>query len=220
MGTLQVLEQVSIAMLTSLLAMTGFALAGAITPGPVNVLALRHGTQARLLPLTAYVLGASLSYTAVVWTMGQSGQWLLQLPGVATVAPWLCAAYLLWLAWLVATAPVAPMATQADTPAHTLTLRQGFTQGAALQLLNPKAWLVALSGVGMFVLPLAARGMALHSALAWFCAVSLLACLVGVGCWALAGKALVRWLQTPRRQRIFNRLLAATLVASVLGVLA
>ena len=220
MGTLQVLEQVSIAMLTSLLAMAGFALAGAITPGPVNVLALRHGTQARLVPLVAYVLGASLSYAVVVWIMGQSGQLLLQLPGVAAVAPWLCAMYLLWLAWKVATAPVTQMATKSDTPVDTLTPRQAFAQAAALQLLNPKAWLVALSGVGMFVLPLTARGLSLHSALAWFCAVSLLACLVGVGCWALAGKALVCWLQTPRRQRIFNGVLAATLVASVLGVLA
>ena len=67
---------------------------------------------------------------------------------------------------------------------------------------------------------LAAHGVALSAALAWFCAVSLLACLTGVGCWALAGKALVRWLKTPRRQRIFNGVLAATLVASVLGVLA
>ena len=207
-------------MLTSLLAMAGFALAGAITPGPVNVLALRHGTQARVLPLSAYVLGASLSYAVVVWVMGQSGQLLLQLPGVAAVAPWLCAVYLLWLAWQVATAPTAPMATPTDAPGYALTARQAFAQAAALQLLNPKAWLVALSGVGMFVLPLAGRGLSLHSALAWFCAVSLIACLVGVGCWALAGKALLRWLQTARRQRIFNGLLAATLVASVLGVLA
>ena len=203
--------------------MAGFALAGAITPGPVNVLALRHGSQARLAPLAAYVLGASLSYAAVVWVMGQGGQWLLHVPGVAAVAPWLCAIYLLWLAWQVATAPVTPISPSIaapSAPTAALTTRQGFAQGAALQVLNPKAWLVALSGVGMFVLPLAAHGMALSAALAWFCAVSLLACLMGVGCWALAGKALVRWLKTPRRQRIFNGVLAATLVASVLGVLA
>ena len=97
---------------------------------------------------------------------------------------------------------------------------QAFAQGAAVQSINPKAWLVAMAGVGIFVLPLTGRGMALSSALAWFSGVSLLACLLGVGCWAVLGKALARWLQTPRRQRSFNLLLAATLVASVLGVLA
>lgn len=207
-------------MLTSLLAMSGFALAGAITPGPVNVLALRHGTQARWLSVCAYVLGASLSYAAVVWIMGQSGQLLLQLPGVAAVMPWLCAVYLLWLAWRVASAPVSPSLAHASGAADPLTPWQALAQGAAVQFINPKAWLVALAGVGIFVLPLVGRGMALSSALAWFCGVSLLACLLGVGCWAVLGKALARWLQTPRRQRSFNLLLAATLVASVLGVLA
>ena len=89
-----------------------------------------------------------------------------------------------------------------------------------MQLLNPKAWLVALSGVGTFVLPMVSRGASLASALAWFCGISLLACLLGVGCWAVLGKALSRHLQTPRKQRGFNLLLAALLVGSVLGVLA
>lgn len=206
-------------MLTSLLAMSGFALAGAITPGPVNVLALRHGTQPQRSVAWLYVLGASVSYAVVVWVMGQSGQLLLRIPVLAASAPWICAIYLLWLAWRVATAPVSsPSSQEQDTPP--LRPMQAFAQGAAVQALNPKAWLVALSGVGMFVIPLTARGTAAASALAWFCGISLLACLVGIGCWAILGKVLARWLQTPRRQRIFNGLLAALLACSVLGVLA
>ena len=48
----------------------------------------------------------------------------------------------------------------------------------------------------------------------------LAACLLGVGCWAVAGRALVRWLGTGARQRLFQRALALLLVASVLGMLA
>ena len=210
-------------MLTSLLAMSGFALAGAITPGPVNVLALRHGTQTHRFAAWLYVLGASVSYALVVWIMGQSGQLLLGVPAVAKFAPWVCAAYLLWLAWRVASAPVVSSDPEAiQTPAASAPLHpvRAFLQGAMVQSLNPKAWLVALSGVGMFVLPLTAHGVTLQSALAWFCGVSLVACFTGVGCWTLLGKALARWLQTPRRQRLFNRVLAAVLAASVLGVVA
>ena len=58
-----------------LLAMAGFSLVGAITPGPVNVLALRHGSQARRRVALGFVLGASASYAAVVWCMGQGAQW-------------------------------------------------------------------------------------------------------------------------------------------------
>ena len=89
-----------------------------------------------------------------------------------------------------------------------------------MQGLNPKAWLVALSGVGMFVLPLSAAQMPLHIALAWFCAVSLTACLLGVGCWATLGRALSQWLATPARQQGLNRILALMLVISVFSMLA
>ena len=74
-------------MFSLLLAMAGFSLVGAITPGPVNVLALRHGSQARRRVALGFVLGASASYAAVVWCMGQGAQWLVDgLPGLAPLA--------------------------------------------------------------------------------------------------------------------------------------
>jgi len=143
-------------MSSSLLAMGVFTLVGAITPGPVNVLALRHGAARSRLVSAAYVLGASASYAAVVWVMGQGAQWLLQtLPQLSTAAQWLCAAYLLWLAWRLANAPVgqAGAQQQAGSQRPLQALLQALLQGTAVQTLNPKAWLVALAGVGLFVLP-------------------------------------------------------------------
>ena len=209
-------------MLSSLLAMAGFALAGAITPGPVNVLALRHGCESSRSIAMLYVLGASLSYAAIVWLMGQGGHWLLGQPTLAQWAPRLCATYLLWLAWKLACAPAVSVTSgfgEARTSASARSM-PAFLQGAAVQGLNPKAWLVALSGVGMFVLPLSAAQMPLHIALAWFCAVSLTACLLGVGCWATLGRALNQWLATPARQQGLNRILALMLVISVFSMLA
>lgn len=196
--------------------MASFALVGAITPGPVNVLALRHGSQGPRHTALLYVLGASVSYVAVVAAMGlgatQLQQWLPRLTGAGQ---WLCAAYLLWLAWKLARAPVGPQATAPDAVAPSAW--KAFGQGAAIQALNPKAWLFALSAVGVFVLPHAASA---PLALGLLCAVSLLACLMGIGCWAVLGRALVRWLSTPRRQRALHCLLAALLVGSVWGMLA
>lgn len=217
-------------MSSSLLAMGIFTLVGAITPGPVNVLALRHGAARSRRACAFYVLGASASYAAVVWAMGQSAQWLMQaLPRLSTAAEWLCAAYLLWLAWRLARAPAeaaeAEEAASGDaSPGESRQHRESpasrtlrlLLQGAAVQTLNPKAWLVALAGVGLFVLPQADAALALLQ----FCAMSLLACLVGVGSWALLGQALSSQLTTPRRQRLFHRLLALLLVASVAAMLA
>ncbi|WP_407713966.1 LysE family translocator [Comamonas testosteroni] len=208
-------------MLSSVLAMAGFALAGAITPGPVNVLALRHG-NGRAVAAFCYVLGASVSYAVIVWLMGQSGQWLLKQPELLRWAPRVCAAYLLWLAWQLARAPENHGQAARESAPGALPVGPGgaFVQGIAIQSLNPKAWLVALSGIGMFVAPLAAQQVSLPTALLLFCAVSLLACLLGVGCWAALGHALTRWLSTPLRQQRLNQALAMVLVASVVSMLA
>ncbi len=196
--------------------MAGFALVGAITPGPVNVLALRHGSQGPGYQALLYVLGASLSYVAVVACMGLGSTRLLgQHPGLARSAQWLCAAYLLWLAWQLARAPAQqPSAAQPAEPPRPW---QAFTQGVAVQILNPKAWLFALSAVGLYALP---PSHLPHANLGWLCAISLLACLIGVGCWAVLGRILVRWLHTPQRQQALNLGLALLLVVSVVTVLA
>ncbi len=201
--------------------MAGFALAGAITPGPVNVLALRHG-HGRAVAAFCYVLGASISYALIVWLMGQSGQWLLKQPELLRWAPRVCALYLLWLAWQLANAPgTDSRGTRESDPASLPSGPGGaFLQGIAIQSLNPKAWLVALSGIGMFVAPLAAQQLSLSGALLLFCTVSLLACLAGVGCWAALGHALTRWLNTPLRRQRLNQALAMVLVASVVSMLA
>lgn len=202
--------------LPALLSMGSFAFVGAITPGPVNVLALRHGSNSSRQSAVWYVLGASLSYVAVVACMGLGSARLLQfIPQLAPIAQWLCAAYLLWLAWRLATAPLQPTGPQAP---HTTThAHQAFAQGLAVQSLNPKAWLFALSAVGVFALP---QGGDMHSHLALLCTVSLLACMLGVGCWALLGRTLVHWLRTPQRQRTLHRALALLLAASIWAMLA
>lgn len=207
-------------MFSSFLAMAGFALAGAITPGPVNLIALRHGGGRCRITAFVYVLGASLSYAGIVWLMGQSGHWLLKQPELLRWAPRICAAYLLWLAWRLAYSPVDPSGETNTSAALQTGLAKAFVQGVAIQSLNPKAWLVALSGVGIFVAPLASPQMPLETALLLFCTISLLACLLGVGFWAALGRALTQWLSTPKRQQRLNQTLALLLLISVVSMLA
>jgi threonine/homoserine/homoserine lactone efflux protein len=199
-------------MLSSVLAMAGFALAGAITPGPVNVLALRHGNGR--LAAFCYVLGASLSYAVIVWLMGQSGQWLLKQPELLRWAPRICALYLLWLAWQLAKAP-GPMAGSAEAPRRPVQAERS-CKALPFKASTPRPgwWRFRASACSWL------RWRKLPSALLLFCAVSLLACLLGVGCWAALGHALTRWLSTPLRQRRLNQALAMVLVASVVSMLA
>lgn len=215
--TVRLVNELLLPSFSTLLAMAGFALTGAISPGPVSVLALRHGNHSSRQQTLSYVLGASISYMLVVACMGWlSTQGLRQVPDLAQQAQWLCAAYLLWLAWRLARAPAASVRPEsAFTTAPQLW--QVFGQGAAIQIINPKAWLFALSAVGLFVVPHSAQSGA-H--LAMLCAVSAVACLLGVGAWALLGRVLVQWLSTPQRQQRLQQALALLLIACVLAMLA
>ena len=194
-------------------AMAVFALVGSVTPGPVNVLAIRHGSSSTRRATMAYVLGASLSYALVVWLMGQGGAQILHSPVVAQVAQWLGAAYLLYLAWRIAVAPCGPMQQVAGSSRGGVLA--ALIEGGMTQSLNPKAWMVALAGVGLFVLPQAD----VPGALGLFCAVSLLACCVGVGAWALVGGLLASQLVQPARQKVFNGVMGLLLALSVVHML-
>ncbi|MCE1191645.1 MAG: LysE family translocator [Acidovorax sp.] len=186
-----------------------FAVVGAITPGPVNILAVRHGAQGKPGVAMAYVLGASVSYALVVWLMGKGGEQLLGNQPLMLAMKWAGAGYLMYLAWRIATAPPAPL--QAAATLEGDTAARAFADGGMAQSLNPKAWMVALSGVGLFVLP----QTDVPAALAMFCGVSLLACSFGVGCWTVAGRVLTRWLAVPARQKFFNRAMGLLLAYSV-----
>lgn len=190
-----------------------FALIGAITPGPVNILAIQVGANGRRGVAMAYVLGASLSYTLVVWLMGKGGAQLLIHPFIPQVIRWAGAVYLIYLAWRIAMAPLIEWQGPAELQ-NGASLRV-FIDGCIAQCFNPKAWMVALSGVGLFVFPQAD----VQAALGLFCCVSLIACGLGVGCWAVAGQVLTRWLAIPVRQVIFNRWMGVLLAASVFNML-
>lgn len=201
-------------MISSLLAMSAFALVGSITPGPVNVLALSHGSTKTVGRSLAFVLGASLSYALVVLLMGSGAQHvLIGNPVLVSATQWAGGTYLLFLAWRIASAPTSPL--QPSLSDSSMRPWQAFGSGLSVQALNPKAWLVALSGVGLFVLP-----QANAQANLWlFCGVSLLACVIGVGAWAVMGRALARWLESPMRQRHFNLALASMLALSVVSMI-
>lgn len=196
-----------------IIAMGIFALVGSITPGPVNILAIRHGANGRTSVAMAYVLGTSLSYALVVWLMGKGGEQLLNNQFAMQFMKWAGAGYLTYLAWCIATAPLTELPA---TPAlHKYTALRAFMDGCITQFLNPKAWMVALSGVGLFVLP----QVDVHTALWLFCSVSLMACGFGVGCWAVAGRSLTRLLAVPGRQKSFNKAMGVLLACSIVNML-
>jgi len=198
-------------MLPVVLSMMLFALIGAISPGPVNIIAT--GTAAsfgfrRTLP---HVIGATISYTLVVLLAGLGlSQVLFAFPNMSQVLQFLGAAFLLYMAYKIGSAPVQSMDAQNQNKQPPSML-----QGALCQFLNPKAWLVSMSGVAVFV----NVNNPYHYYLLAFCLVSFFMCFIGVGSWALMGNLIRKFLSNAKQQVLFNRLMALLLVALVMLML-
>ncbi|MEF1187186.1 LysE family translocator [Vibrio sinaloensis] len=186
-------------------AMMVFAFVGAVTPGPVNLLATSTAVQQGSIQAFKHVLGASFAYAGVVYLSGSMLSTVSdKLPMLESSMQLVGSGFLIWLAYKIASAPVGNIEVEQKTTS-------GWVTGALAQLLNPKAWLVAMSGVSVYV-------VGQMNPLRWlwiFTFISLGACLIGVGVWALLGKLLAAHLSQSNKQRIFNRAMAIILVMSV-----
>jgi threonine/homoserine/homoserine lactone efflux protein len=189
-----------------------FSVIAAITPGPSNVLLTATGAQAGFWRGLPCLFGVSAGMGSMMASGAYGlGNAIAAYPQL-TLGMKLCgAAFLLWLAWKIATAPVGTAET-APEPEPT-----GFFGAAALQWVNPKAWLVSTGAVAAY-LP-SGSGSTLAQALS-FALVFIAAALPSGLVWLVFGIAAQQVLSNPSRRRIFNLVMGMTLAASVAMVLA
>ncbi|MBB4515672.1 LysE family translocator [Paraburkholderia fungorum] len=193
--------------MTVLLSMAAFALASSISPGPVNVVALSAGAQHGFNASMRHVTGATVGFTLLLLLIGLGLHELLAyFPNLIDIVKWAGIGFLLYMAYKLA---VDDGKLGADKP----TRGPSFAYGAAMQWLNPKAWLASLAGMGAY----AADG---DGRLVWqFTVVYFVVCYLSIASWAYAGTFLRRYLQEPKRVRLFNRAMATLLAASALYLL-
>lgn len=178
-----------------------FALAASISPGPVNLLGLAYGVQYGFRASMRHVTGATMGFTLLLLLIGLGlHELLLHWPGVTEVIKWAGAVFLLYMGWkLFGADGVLGEGDAGRGPSY--------WQGALMQWLNPKAWLASVAGMGAFAGD--------DSLLVWqFSALYWAICYVSLACWAYAGMALGRHLQSAARVRLLNRALAVLLLLS------
>jgi threonine/homoserine/homoserine lactone efflux protein len=196
--------------LETALALAGFAFVMSISPGPANFLLLASGVNfgfARSLPL---VMGVSLGFLTMVFCVGIGlGQVLKTTPGIYTVLKVVCAFYVTWLAWKIARSRSIG-SDQGDVIEKPIS----FIQAALFQLVNPKAWAVALIVTVTYTDPQNYLP-SLIAMIALFALVNLPA----ISVWALSGVALRSLLAKGNRIALFNAAMALLLVGSMAVVL-
>lgn len=187
-----------------LAALGGFAFVTSITPGPNNLMLLASGTRFGWRHSLPHLLGISLGFGVMLVLVGLGlGTVFEQAPWLHDVLRWVSLAYLLVLAWQVATAPP----PSADGPARGRPM--GVVGAALFQVVNPKAWAMALTAVTAY------GSLGVVAVTVVFVLVNLPCC----GSWALLGEQMRRWLHRPQALKAFNWGAAALMVLSVLPLL-
>ena len=173
------------------------------SPGPATISLVAAGSAFGVRRSLPYVLGIIIGTVAVLVAVATGiTAALLAVPAIGSVLIWISAAYILWLAYHIATAP--PLSEPATT-SGAFSLAGGALLGAA----NPKAWL-AIAAV--FASAHVAAGATADAT----AKVAVLIAMIIVICttWLVAGTAIAPLLREPRRARLVNAALAVGLVAA------
>ncbi len=196
-------------MATVLISMFIFALIGAISPGPVNIIATGAGANFGFRRALPHVFGATIAYTLIVFLVGVGLNKILETyPQITSTLQYLGGGFLLYMSYKIATAkPLTGTLILENKPPSLL-------EGALSQWLNPKAWLVSMSGITLFV---SANSPASLYLLA-FCVISFVVCFVGVGTWAAIGHVIRKYLSNERHQVIFNLVMGLLLSCTVITI--
>ncbi|SFO40206.1 Threonine/homoserine/homoserine lactone efflux protein [Cohaesibacter marisflavi] len=199
--------------LEMILALIGFAFVMSISPGPANFLLLASGANFGVLRSLPLIFGVSLGFLSMVFAVGLGlGQLLKEAPMVETGLRVACGAYILWLAYKIAGAR--SMGDNAGNEGEKLAKPVSFIQAALLQLLNPKAWTVALLVTVTYM-----TEQDYLANLIVLVAVFAVVNIPSISIWAISGAALRKRLSQGSRLIWFNRIMALLLVASMAPML-
>jgi threonine/homoserine/homoserine lactone efflux protein len=185
-----------------------FATVTCFTPGPNNTMLMASGINFGMRRTTPHVLGVTLGFAFMVLAVGLGvGQALVASPIVYRALKLVAVAYLLWLAWGIATSGGV---AQGESGARPLS----FLEACAFQWVNPKGWIMAVGATTSYAM----AGSQLLSA-ALIAAVFAVIGFASSTSWAVFGAGFRRLLGRPGPVRIINLTLALLLVGSLYPVI-
>jgi threonine/homoserine/homoserine lactone efflux protein len=185
-----------------------FAAVMCFTPGPNNVMLLASGLNYGLRRTLPHVAGVTIGFAFMIAVVGFGfGAVFTAYPVLQTILKYAGAAYLIYLAYAIATA--APPDPEAAAQRRPMT----FIGAALFQWVNVKGWVMVIGTVTAYAA--IARypwNIILQTLL------SLLMGLLSTVTWTLFGTSLQSLVKSPAVIRAFNIAMAALLLASLIPV--
>jgi len=188
------------------LAFATFAFVSAATPGPNNIILFASGLRAGFLGALPFLAGIALGFGSLLIATGYGlGRLFETVPALQLTLKIVGSAYFLWLAYKLLNAKGA----RTDGEERTF----GVLSGALFQIVNPKAWVMTITAVSLY-LPQDWTLWTLLLLVGTFWGLGLPA----NACWAGAGQLLAQLLSDPRRMRLVNAVMAVLLALSIIPV--
>ncbi len=188
-------------------AVFAFAAATAWTPGPNNMMLAASGANFGFLRSLPHQAGIVFGMGALLaLCLAGFGAVVQAAPRLHVALQLAGAAWLLWLAWRIATARRA----EARVQGRPLT----FFEAAGFQFVNPKSWTMGVGAAGAFLDPAMPPLLASLVIVLAFLSASC----IGIPAWVAFGIGIARVLDTDRRLRIFNVSMGLLLAGSVVFI--
>ncbi|WP_299794457.1 LysE family translocator [uncultured Marivita sp.] len=189
-----------------LLAFAVFAFVSAATPGPNNLLILGSGLRVGLWRTMPFVVGINFGFSVLLVSVSYGlGTMFERFPAAHLSLKVIGTGYFLYLAASLLRGGKAKREAERED--------LGFWSGAVFQVVNPKAWLMCITAVALF-LPVGWSPATIMLMVITFVLLGLPSNVA----WAGIGQSLRKLVSDERRMRVFNLVMAVLLVLSIIPV--
>mgnify|MGYP001594253566 CR=1 FL=1 len=189
----------------NLLSIFLFTVVMTITPGPNNIMILASGLNFGIKHSIPHLLGIAIGFPMMLIAVGFGLDVLIgEAPAFRIIIKILGVGYLLFLAYKMFTMR---KAKKLESNTNPLT----FLQAVFFQWVNPKAWIMIFSGIGLFATGADMQADTFVIAASFFVAVILC-----TGTWLFLGSQMQKIIKSDTHFKLFNRGMAILLLVSVL----
>ncbi len=186
-----------------ILSMCFFAFATSASPGPVNIVLVISGARFGVARSFPYVFGATVGFIGVLLIVGSGlGAALENHPFVKNGLSLGGAAYMGLIAYRIARADIG------EELEGDISSVPGFVAGVIAQISNPKAWIVSISAVSIYVGD--SKNFAIT--LVIFCTIFFVICGLSLLGWSAMGAYARKRISN---MRVFNLMMAILLLVSI-----
>ncbi len=192
------------------LPLVSYAFVTSITPGPNNIMLAASGVSFGFIRTIPHILGIPLGFGIQLMLCATGlGALLVSIPELNLGLKIIGSIYLIYLAWLLRSNVIGNSKGEA-TKSEPMSL----LNAALFQFANPKAWIMAITGVSVFIPTLESFSLSVLMLTITFCTINLFC----ISLWALMGASLKKSLKDPKIEKVFSGVIVAMIIYSAVAV--